>query len=288
MRMKKYAAGGCAAAAAMFFVLAACSQKLIVRRYEEKSAKVTGTVRLAVLTDLHSTFYGEQQEELIRALKEQRPDAVLLAGDIADDHVPHDGTKALLEAIGTAYPCFYVTGNHEYWSGEEEAIKEMIASYGVRVLEGESCFLDVRGELLQICGVDDPDGFGQRGRYEPGAMAEWENQLMRCRLELDEKYYSILMTHRPEPISYYTHTPEDKLPGFDLVAAGHAHGGQVRIPGILNGLLAPNQGWFPQYAGGRYELGDTVMIVSRGLCRNFLPRVFNRPELVIVVLEPAG
>ena len=62
----------------------------------------------------------------------------------------------------------------------------------------------------------------------------------------------------------------------------------MRIPGLMNGLIAPNQGWFPEYAGGRYVLGDTVMIVSRGLCRNLLPRVFNRPELVMVEIWPEG
>lgn len=67
---------------------------------------------------------------------------------------------------------------------------------------------------------------------------------------------------------------------------GLAHGGQIRIPLLLNGLYAPNQGWFPEYAGGKYKLGNTAMIVSRGLCRNELPRVFNRPELVVVEIIP--
>ncbi|MCI8820991.1 MAG: metallophosphoesterase [Lachnospiraceae bacterium] len=283
----RYGAGACAGLFLAVFLLAACSQRLVVRYYTEETGRVTGPVRLAVLTDLHSTFYGKEQEELVRTLEEQRPDAVLLVGDIADDQVPHRGTEVLLAAIGNQYPCFYVTGNHEYWSGEEEEIKKLIASYGAEVLEGESRLLTTAGQEIWICGVDDPDGYGQRHRYDPEAMAEWENQLMRCRLALDGEHYAVLMTHRPELVSYYTHTEEDELPGFDLVTAGHAHGGQVRIPGILNGLLAPNQGWFPGYAGGRYVLGDTVMIVSRGLCRNLLPRVFNRPELVIVDVVPA-
>lgn len=282
----KYTAGLAGVLAAAIFFLIACSQKLVVRSYTERTDKVTEPVRLAVLTDLHSTFYGENQEELIRTLEEQKPDAVLLVGDIADDQVPHEGTKVLLSAIGNRYPCFYVTGNHEYWSGEEKEIKEMIASYGVTVLEGEVRFLGVKGQTICICGVDDPDGYGQRHSYNPEAMAKWENQLIRCRMELGRNDYSVLMSHRPEPVSYYTHTSDEELPGFDLVTAGHAHGGQVRIPGILNGLLAPNQGWFPRYAGGRYELGDTVMIVSRGLCRNLLPRIFNPPELVMVEIAP--
>ena len=65
---------------------------------------------------------------------------------------------------------------------------------------------------------------------------------------------------------------------------GHAHGGQWRIPGILNGLYCPGEGLFPEYAGGLYEKDGTVMIVSRGLAKesNIVPRIFNRPELVII------
>ena len=92
---------------------------------------------------------------------------------------------------------------------------------------------------------------------------------------------TVLLANRPELIEKYD------VHDFDLVVSGHAHGGQVRIPGLLNGLYAPNQGWFPPYAGGEYEVNGTTMIVSRGLARETtrLPRIFNRPELVIVELK---
>ena len=73
-----------------------------------------------------------------------------------------------------------------------------------------------------------------------------------------------------------------------MILAGHAHGGQWRLPGLINGLAAPNQGLFPRYAGGRYDLEGTVLVVSRGLARETtrLPRIFNRPELVLLDLVP--
>ena len=61
--------------------------------------------------------------------------------------------------------------------------------------------------------------------------------------------YNILLAHRPDYIDLYRQYP------FDLVLSGHTHGGQVRIPLLVNGLFAPDQGWFPQYAGGLYEVG---------------------------------
>ena len=91
-----------------------------------------------------------------------------------------------------------------------------------------------------------------------------------------------MLAHRPERIKDYL------AYGFDLILSGHAHGGQWRIPGLLNGLLAPNQGLFPQYAGGRYDWEGTVFLVSRGLAREStrVPRIFNPPELVAVDLVP--
>ena len=91
----------------------------------------------------------------------------------------------------------------------------------------------------------------------------------------------MLLSQRPERTECYRDS------GFDLVVSGHAHGGQVRLPGMINGLFAPHQGAFPDYAGGLYALGSTTLVVSRGLCRNLLPRVFNPPELVALDLLPA-
>jgi predicted MPP superfamily phosphohydrolase len=76
--------------------------------------------------------------------------------------------------------------------------------------------------------------------------------------------------------------------GFDLMLSGHTHGGQIILPGLLNGLYAPGQGFFPKFAGGRYELDNMTLIIGRGLARKplWLPRVFNPPELVLVDLKP--
>lgn len=99
---------------------------------------------------------------------------------------------------------------------------------------------------------------------------------------MDSADFTVLLAHRPELLAKYAQFP------LDLVVSGHAHGGQVRIPGVLNGLYAPNQGWFPKLAGGAYTQDGTTLIVSRGLAvRTRLPRIFNRPEVVLVRCVPA-
>ena len=253
---------------------------LVVRTYTLETAKLDQPVRLLLLTDLHSTVHGRDQRALIDLVRAQAPDAVLLAGDIADDEVPHRGTELLLEAVAGKYPCFYVTGNHEFWAEDTEEILEMFRRYGVTVLAGTWSDLTVRGQTIRIFGVDDPEGFeAAPGEAVP---AGWLEQWETCRAGLEEGTFSVLLSHRPELTELYRGS------GFDLVVSGHAHGGQVRVPLLLNGLYAPNQGFFPQYAGGLYDLDGTALAVSRGLSISRLPRVFNPPEAVVIDLVPAG
>ena len=253
---------------------------LVVRTYTLETAKLDQPVRLLLLTDLHSTVHGRDQRALIDLVRAQAPDAVLLAGDIADDEVPNRGTELLLEAVAGKYPCFYVTGNHEFWAEGTEEILEMFRRYGVTVLAGTWSDLTVRGQTIRIFGVDDPEGFeAAPGEAVP---AGWLEQWETCRSGLEEGTFSVLLSHRPELTELYRGS------GFDLVVSGHAHGGQVRVPLLLNGLYAPNQGFFPQYAGGLYDLDGTALAVSRGLSISRLPRVFNPPEAVVIDLVPAG
>lgn len=274
--MKRRTKGLLAAAVVGLSVTALCAldPRLTVRTYTVSTHKLSAPVRLALVTDLHSCRYGQGQEELLTALDQAAPDVVLLGGDIVDDQLPEEPAWTFLEAAARRYVTCYVTGNHEFWSGQVEEIKAKMARLGVIVLEGEAMPLVLDGQFFLIAGVDDPEA----------GEGVWQEQLSACAAAADETHVSLLLSHRPERVSAYTGL------GFDLVLAGHAHGGQWRLPGLVNGLLAPNQGLFPAYAGGCYQLDDTThMIVSRGLAREStrVPRLFNRPELVLVDLEPA-
>lgn len=264
-------AGGIAAA---LLVWAGLDTSLTVQIYTVESGKVEAPVRLALLTDLHSCDYGEGQRELLDAVEEQDPDLVLLGGDIVDDglEMPEERALATVEALAERWPTYYVTGNHEYRTGRAEEIKELLAGRGAVVLEGTCALVTVGEQTLQICGVDDP---------AVGA-AVWQSQLEDVTAALEGDVCSILISHRPERVADYTGR------GFDLVLSGHAHGGQWRIPLLGVGLIAPNQGLFPRYAGGTYDLEGTTLVVSRGLAREStrIPRLYNPPEEVVVDLVP--
>lgn len=256
-------------AAVIILAVIGLDQRMIVRTYTVESEKISVPVRLAVVADFHGCDYGDN---LIQTIEKLQPDIVLLPGDIFDGVMPWDHSKKLMIDLAKRFPCYYVTGNHEYRTLRTDEICSMIKATGAIVL-GQSCVEhQVKGQNLNICGIPDP--------Y---VGIDTETVLNRTVADIYEEGFTILLAHRPELIEQYV-----EKEAFDLIVTGHAHGGQVRIPFLVNGLYAPNQGWFPKYAGGRYEMENTTMIVSRGLAREStkVPRVFNRPELVLIELRP--
>ena len=258
--------------ALLVLAVAAFDVRLKTVYYKRQTDKVTRPVTIGFVADLHSCDYGEKQERLTAAIATTKPDVLLLGGDIIDDELPEEKAKEFLAWAGSHYPTYYVTGNHEYWTDQIDRLRQLVRSYGITVLEGDTDLLAVNGQSIQIAGIND--------REAPSG--EWEEELARCGKNRDKDKFSVLLTHRPEEIARYL------AYGFDLILAGHAHGGQWRVPGLINGVFAPNQGIFPRYAGGRYDFAGATMIVSRGLAveSTRVPRIFNRPEYVVVEVEP--
>ena len=256
--------------------LIALNERLILRTYTVVSPKLTAEVRLAVVTDFHSS---DNADDVVAMVASCAPDAVLMVGDLFDDDTqnrPTERTLSLMRQLSAQYPCYYVSGNHEAWTGEMDALYQQTEEAGVTVLRMSSGVLTVRGQRIALCGIPDP--------YEMvfSGAPDTEEQLRQALEDVDSADFTVLLAHRPELLAKYAQFP------LDLVVSGHAHGGQVRIPGVLNGLYAPNQGWFPKLAGGAYTQDGTTLIVSRGLAvRTRLPRIFNRPEVVLVRCLPA-
>ena len=135
----------------------------------------------------------------------------------------------------------------------------------------------IETDSIQIIGIDDPanviESNGERSKTEENIVKSMQNIK-----ENDD--FQILLSHRPELLSLYSESE------FDVVFSGHAHGGQFRLP-FIGGLIAPDQGLFPTYTSGTYKLDNTTMIVNRGLGNSIIPiRIFNRPEIVVVTLNP--
>lgn len=231
--------------------------------------------RIAQISDLHNEVFGTGNGELLTLLAGTRPDIIVITGDLIDSR--RTDVSAALEFVRGAVeiaPVYYVAGNHESRIPEEFwMLERCMENLGVSVLRGERTLLTREGAAIALIGVDDPTFQDKDSANWPGMV---EEELGRLR---EEGLYSILLIHRPELLETYARA------GMNLVFSGHAHGGQVRIP-FVGGVIAPNQGFFPQYDGGLYTMGDTQLVVSRGLGNSLCPlRVNNRPEIVLAELH---
>ena len=255
--------------------------RLTLVEYSLKSSKIKTPIKILQISDLHSCILSKNQKELIEKIKKIKPDLIAMTGDIADDVRAIEGTELLVEGIKDVAPIYYVSGNHEYWSTSIANIKSLLIKNKVHILENESKIINVRGNNITFCGVEDPEcEFYNLQILKNQGYNSWDDMFRIFSGLKKEASYNVLLSHRPERIDLY------RKYNFDLVLSGHAHGGQVRIPFILNGLYAPNQGLFPKYAGGLYRYHNLVHIVSRGMSVNpRLPRVFNPPELVVIYLK---
>ena len=229
--------------------------------------------KIAHVSDLHNAVFGRKNEKLLSLIRAAEPDIIAITGDLIDSrHTDIDSALAFVEAAAEIAPVYYVTGNHESRLDFDEIEPRLIAA-GARVLRNEAEDIGRGGERIRLAGIDDPSFIRTGGTAEERAAAELEQ------LGDGGGTFTVLLAHRPELVEVYAEY------GAGLVLSGHAHGGQVRLP-LLGGLYAPGQGLLPEYDSGLYSLGETQMVVSRGLGNSVAPlRVNNRPELVIVTLS---
>ena len=238
--------------------------------YYLTSKAASPKLHIAVAADLHNAPY----QAVIDQLRLEQPDLILIPGDLMDDAELSDsnalGYTFLCECAAMA-PTYYSIGNHEiacYHKGNpwrhpvptplSDEVKQRIQKTGAILLDNEEC---VQGDLC-ICGLT--SGINGR-RNEPDSMT--------LKKFADAKGVRILLCHHPEYfMPYIRKTP------IELTVSGHAHGGQWRVFG--RGVYAPGQGIFPKYTSGVVE---DRCVISRGLGNHtHFPRIFNRPELVMI------
>jgi len=236
--------------------------------YYISSDKINDKLKIVFISDLHNcTYGGADQSGLLDEIHNADPDLVLFGGDVIDQYDDYDNALTLMSEVAKEYPACYTSGNHEHKRSDLEQFRRQVSETGIHCLEeGKSFQLTVRNQNVRIYGVLEP------------------NELSMLDTPIDENYYNILLAHFPQYINRYLSN------NFDLILSGHAHGGQWRLPFILEqGLYAPDQGIFPSYTNGMYTYGDSVHIISKGLARTkrmiLIPRIFNRPEFSVIEIS---
>ena len=246
--------------------------------YSSKVPKGFEGFKIIQISDLHSKVFGRNNKDLVEKIKDEKPHIIVITGDLVDRRrYNEDKSLDFIDRIKDICPIYYVTGNHEAWSGKFPSLERKLKERKVNVLRNHKLSVNKGGEHINILGVDDP-AFNTKDYSEAYKDFEITKNALKS-MEYDkEREFNILLSHRPELFDIYEEA------GIDLAFAGHAHGGQINIP-FIGGVIAPNQGFFPKYYKGDYNKNNTTMIVSRGLGNSVAPqRLFNRPEIISMTI----
>lgn len=255
------------------------SNKLIVTYYKLESAAFSQPLTIVHLSDLHCCEYGSGNELLLRKISAEKPDMVVMTGDmISRDSSETDVTHVLdlVTALSKTVPVFCSLGNHEldYINTQGEAFLSQVTDAGAIVLERQYQQITLNDQDIRVGGIY---GYLLSPKQQNGP----EQEFMRDFSDTDCP--TILLCHMSEGLLDYGSIDEWNV---DIVFSGHAHGGQVRLP-LFGGLYDPETGWLPRYEKGMFQKGESTVIVSSGLgSSERIPRFNNPPELVVVSIVP--
>ena len=160
--------------------------------------------------------------DLVNKVKKLSPDAIFITGDFIDrNRYDLEQSLEIVKQLQDVAPIYFVTGNHEISTNDTVRIKRELTELGVHVLTDESLTIDSgKGEQIAIGGIEDPLSSNlDEEEYV-------EQAIDKAFKDVPDDMFKILLSHRPELFDVYV----DRQ--IDLVFSGHAHGGQIRIPGI--------------------------------------------------------
>jgi predicted MPP superfamily phosphohydrolase len=225
-------------------------------------------LRVVHLSDFHLGFPSRGSVAVSRAVDwaaSIRPDLVLISGDLLSR--PR-GEPQLRSLVARLPRCYAVYGNHDFAASRDPFSRPAAVAdlSPATLLVDSAATLELRGQRVQIVGIDPRTHLRRLSRA-----ARLADRGARLR---------ILLSHYPDVI--------DTLPAgaFQLVLAGHLHGGQITVPAPGRKLRLAHLRW--RYAEGVYRRAGGVLHVSPGLGTTFVPfRFFARPEATELVLVPA-
>ena len=246
------------------------NKHLVITTYTYESEKLGADLdgyRIVQISDLHNAEFGKENKKLLETIRSCSPDIIVITGDLVDsNHTNVERAVAFVKEAVKIAPVYYVTGNHEYWldPSENEQMMQGILAAGAYDLDDEAVCFEKGDSSFMLIGLDDQ---------------HLSDETLKNLLQEQKNELSIVLAHEPQYLQNYANA------GADLVLTGHAHGGQIRLP-FVGGIVAPDQGFLPEYTSGKYNRADTEMIVSRGLGNSIIPvRLFNYPEVVCVELR---
>ena len=215
------------------------------------------------ISDLHLDTAGELHEGMVKKITALKPDAVFFTGDLINDQTASRAAVDIFQGIKAPLGAWSVFGNSDHSAQAEETLPVELKRAGVRFLTNENAQLEAG---LWLVGVDDPSNY----------MVEMKQALDG----VPDGQPRILLGHSPDVV--------DQMDGarFDLILAGHTHGGQINLP-LINGAWLLN-GPSRRYVEGMFDVEGSPMYVNRGIGTPKVPvRLGSRPEITYFTFHAA-
>lgn len=228
-------------------------EKIIFQEEEKKSA-----IKIALFSDLHLGVYknGVSLERIVREVNEASPDIILIPGDFVFKLSPENIEKSFAALSNLKAPRYAVFGNHDVGiPGEDvsETLENILRKYKVTVLENRYEEITIKGHDIAIVGLSEL----------------WQKKVnFEILKEIPEDKFSIVLAHNPDAVYEFPNNAR-----VDLVVAGHAHGGQIRLPWVYK-LAIPCEHGFDK---GLHLINDMKVYVTPGIGMTGLPLRFLMP-----------
>ena len=242
---------------------------LKINEYKVINFKITETyhgLKIVHLSDIHynSTIFEKELKNIVEKINEIKPDIVVLTGDLIDDRISFDKDIIIncLSKIEANLGKYAISGNHDI----------PIDDYNYIIKESGFTNLDNKYDLIYYKS-NEPiiiSGIGS-GEEDIGIKTEeFDKYISELKIDDTKPIYSILLVHEPDTI--------DNLDSnnYDLVLAGHSHGGQVRLP-LIGAIYRPVGA--KKYYNEYYKINNTDLYISSGLGTSLYRfRLFNKPS----------
>ena len=243
---------------------------LKIKEYKVVNTKITNSyhgLKIVHLSDIHygSTINEKQLNNIINKINEINPDIVVLTGDLIDENIPFDKDLIIncLSKIDANLGKYAISGNHDLPLDDYNYI---VKESGFTNLDNTyDLIYNKSSEPIIISGI----GYGEE---DVGIKTEqFDKYISELKADDIKPIYSILLVHEPDTVDNLD------LSKYDLVLAGHSHGGQVRLP-FVGALYTPvgAKNYYDEY----YKINNTDLYISSGLGTSMYKfRLFNKPSI---------
>lgn len=235
----------------------------------------TGDERIVQISDLHFTEKTSERrvEKICTEIEKLQPSSIFITGDLVSKKQGKEAMVEFAKCLSDTAKTYIIFGNWDYdvfGAGTVEFEKELEET-GAVVLVDEVAELQLGQEMINLAGIKDI--------YRTGNPKASLQKVLKQIRDDGEGNCKILLAHTPDIMK------EDLVREFDLILAGHTHGGQVYLPFITEEIVLRIIGG-KGFAKGRFKTGETWLYVNRGLGGGTLPlRFLSPPEITVLTLK---